>query len=176
MEEHALDQKTEGHGAPVEHEDGGEGVLLADAQRDGDRHGHERGGDRVFQPAPPSEGVVELPPVPEPVPLEGAHDARPEVEECRRRKPRDDERRKVDGVSVVAQEEAVVLLRVGEVPARRPLGDVVLDHVGRGDLRDAVDAHGEVLVLRHRVAVPAPVGKVERHEDHGRVHDQAEEV
>lgn len=120
--------------------------------------------------------VFFAPPVPEPIPLEGAGDAGPEVEEGRGRKPRDDERREVDGIAVVTQEEALIFLRVGEVPSRRPLGDVVLDHVGRGDLRDAVDAHGEVLVLRHRVAVPAPVGKVERHEDHGGVHDQAEEV
>ena len=71
-------------------------------------------------PAPPTERVIHLPvpsealacerewrceagssrqgtpPVNEPKSLEGASDAGPEVEEGRGRKPRDDERRKVD--------------------------------------------------------------------------------
>ena len=98
------------------------------------------------------------------------------MEQGRGRKPRDDERRKIDGHAVVAQEEAVVLLRVCKVPAGRPLGEVVLDHVRRGDLSHAVDAHGDVLGIAHRVAAPAPVSKVQGHEDHRGVHDQAQQV
>ena len=80
-------------------------------------------------------------------------------------------------VAVVAKKEAVIfLLVVGEVPAGRPLCEVVLDHVRCGDLGHAVDAHGHVLRVAHRVAVPAPVRKVQRDEDHRGVHDEAEEV
>lgn len=71
MEEHALDQKTEGHCAPMKpersartvgkqasmervgvrdcaHEDRRERILFANSQRDRDRHGHERGGDGIL--------------------------------------------------------------------------------------------------------------------------------
>ena len=36
------------HGTPVEQKDRRERVLLADAEGDGDRHGHEGGGDRIL--------------------------------------------------------------------------------------------------------------------------------
>lgn len=116
------------------------------------------------------------PPVVEPISLKGAHDARPEVEEGRGGKPRDDERRVVDRHAVVLEKEAVILLRVGEVPAGRPFGEVVLHHVRSRYLRNTKNSNGHVLGVAHRVAAPAPVGQVEGDEDHRRMDDQAEEV
>lgn len=44
------------HGGPVEHEDGRERVLLANSERDADRHRHEAGAHRILGPAPVKDG------------------------------------------------------------------------------------------------------------------------
>ncbi|MBB78049.1 MAG: hypothetical protein CL844_03505 [Crocinitomicaceae bacterium] len=171
-----LGEEAVGLGGPGEHEERRERVLLADAEHDAQRHGHERGRDGVLGPAPPQEGVVHLAPVPEPPALEGARDARKKVEDGGGGKEGDDERRQVDRHAVVVQEEAVVGLGGGKVPALGPARDVVVEHVLRRDVADAVDRDEHVLGVLHGVEVVAPVGKVVGDEDHDGVRDEAHEV
>lgn len=79
---------------------------------------------------------------------------------------------------VVAHVKLVVLrvAWVGQVPAGRPLGLVVGDHLGSWNLRNAVDLNRDVLGLRPHVATPAPVGHVQGEEDHRRVGYEAEQI
>lgn len=79
---------------------------------------------------------------------------------------------------VVAHVELAVLrvAWVGQVPAGRPLGLVVGDHLGSWHVCDAVDLNRDVLGLRPHVAVPAPVGHVQGEEDHRRVGYEAKQI
>ena len=88
------------------------------------------------------------------------------------------ERRKVDGHAIVAHVPLVAtrVARVGQVPAGAPARLVVGNHRGRWHLRDAVNVHGHVFRVGEHVPIPAPVGVVEGHDDHGRVREEAEEV
>ena len=55
-----LNEETKGHGRPVEHENAREDGLLAQANGNGNAHGHRRGTCRILEPSPVWEGVVEL--------------------------------------------------------------------------------------------------------------------
>ena len=127
-------------------------------------------------PSPPSKGVIEHPPIPKPKILKGARDERPKVEDGRGGKEGDDQRCKVDFEPILVQKEARVGLGGGEVPARRPLRLVVVEHELRRDVADAVDGDHEVLRVAEGVSPVPPVCKPERDEDHGRVRAKAHKV
>ena len=79
-------------------------------------------------------------------------------------------------VAVVVEEEARVGVGGGEVPARRPLRHVVVEHELRRDVADAVDRDHHVLRVAEGIFAVPPVGHPEGDEDHARVRAEAHEV
>jgi len=96
------------------------------------------------------------------------------MEDGRGGKEGDDERCKVDRCSIIVEEKAGVCLGGGEVPTRRPLGDVVIKHELCRDVADAVDGNHDVVRVTEGVAPVTPIRHPERDKDHARVHNEAE--